>query len=308
MRRLATETAVSSDDLILPMFIVNGQGKSEQVPSMPGVKRVSPDLATEHAHYAFEAGVHAILLFGLPKKKDALGTSAFEPDEAVQQACTQIKRTSSDTLVITDACLCEYTDHGQCSIIDEDGQSDNDTTLEILAKVALSHAQAGADMIAPSGMMDGQVSTIRQVLDSGGFAKTSIMSYSSKYASSYYGPFRNAAGSNFSGIRSYQISPAQSDEAIREMEADVAEGADWLMVKPALTSLDILQRAADIFLHPIAAYSVSGEYSMIKAAAERGWIEEHKIVIENLTTMKRAGARAIITYHAVQAAKWLAKG
>jgi len=252
-------------------------------------------------------GIPAVILFGIPETKDETGSSGYAPDGVVQQAIKAIKQANPDLLVITDVCLCEYTSHGHCGVVN-DGDVDNDATLELLAKMAVSHARAGADIVAPSDMMDGRVKSIRQALDEGGFESISILSYAAKYASAFYGPFRDAAESapQFGDRRSYQMDPPNVREAMREIEADIEEGADMVMVKPALAYLDVIRKARDTYNYPLAAYNVSGEYSMVKAAAQMGWIDEQRIIMEILTSIKRAGADIIITYHAKEAAKWLA--
>ncbi len=309
IRRLAAETTLTVDDLILPIFISNGKGIKKPIESMPGIYLFSPDIVAEAVQSAVDKGIAAVLLFGTPETKDENGSTAEDPEGVVQEACREICA-SSKVMIITDVCLCQYTDHGHCGVLDNQHRIDNASTLVRLAAVALSHAEAGADMIAPSAMMDGQVAAIRAALDEAGYTETGIMSYSAKYSSAYYGPFRDAVSSSPAkgDRRSHQMAVEQSDEAMREMEADISEGADWLMVKPALAYLDIIRRANDYFNHPIAAYNVSGEYSMIKAAVAKGWLDERRAVMENLIAMKRAGARAIITYHAEQVAKWIQEG
>jgi porphobilinogen synthase len=274
---------------------------------MPGIDQMSVDVATEEAQKAYDAGVKSVLLFGIPDEKDATGSRSSSPDEAVQQAVAAIKKASPGTYVITDVCLCEYTDHGHCGIVNESGV-DNDATLLLLAETAVSHVRAGADMVAPSAMMDGQVAAIRAVLNDEGFTDTPIMGYSAKYASAFYGPFRIAAGSTpqFGDRKGYQMAPTQSREAMREIEADLDEGADVIMVKPALAYLDVIKEASMRFDTPIAAYNVSGEYSMIAAAGSAGWLERERATMEVLTAIKRAGADLIITYSAIEAARLLA--
>jgi porphobilinogen synthase len=264
------------------------------------------DKLTREAKEIAALGINAVLLFGIPQEKDESGSSAYQPDGVIQQAIRAIKKAAPGLLVITDICLCEYTSHGHCGIV-VDGDVDNDKTLDLLARMVLSHAEAGADIIAPSDMMDGRVKAIREVLDGSGFVDVPIMSYSVKYASAFYGPFRDAAQSTpqFGDRRSYQMDSANSREALREVEQDVAEGADIIMVKPALSYLDVISKVRDMFNHPIAAYNVSGEYSMVKAAAASGWIDERRVVMEILTSIKRAGADVIITYHAKDVATWL---
>jgi porphobilinogen synthase len=306
MRRLFRETSLGVDDLIYPLFVIHGRGIRREVESMPGVFQYSVDKLTREAKEIAALGINAVLLFGIPQEKDEVGSSAYQPDGVIQQAIRAIKKAAPGLLVITDICLCEYTSHGHCGIV-VDGDVDNDKTLDLLARMVLSHAEAGADIIAPSDMMDGRVKAIREVLDGSGFVDVPIMSYSVKYASAFYGPFRDAAQSTpqFGDRRSYQMDSANSREALREVEQDVAEGADIIMVKPALSYLDVISKVRDMFNHPIAAYNVSGEYSMVKAAAASGWIDERRVVMEILTSIKRAGADVIITYHAKDVATWL---
>ncbi|HUN55770.1 MAG TPA: porphobilinogen synthase [Smithella sp.] len=307
-RRLIRETKLSADDLVYPLFAVPGKNFKKPIVSMPGQFQLSVDHIAKEAQKARDLGIPAVLLFGIPPKKDAMATGAFAKDGIVQQAIKRIKNEAPDILVITDVCLCEYTSHGHCGILEKDTVQ-NDETLEVLAETALSHARAGADMVAPSAMMDGQVAAIREALDENAFEDIPVMAYAAKYASSFYGPFREAAESApQSGDRkAYQMDPANADEAIREMSLDVGEGADIIMVKPALAYLDIICRAKQEFDLPVAAYNVSGEYSMIKAAAQLGWLDEEKAMLEVLTAIKRAGADIIITYFALQAAKLLSK-
>ncbi|GAB6098511.1 porphobilinogen synthase [Halanaerocella petrolearia] len=306
LRSLVRETKLSSSDLVYPLFVVHGEGIKEEIPSLLGNYHLSLDLLLEEVAELVELGIAGIILFGIPDSKDEIGSSAWDQEEVVQQACRKIKEEYPDLLVITDVCLCQYTSHGHCGVI-EDGYVQNDTTLENLSKVALSHAQAGADMVAPSDMMDGRVKAIRQRLDQEGYQETGIMAYSAKYKSAFYGPFRDAAHSApQEGDRSsYQMDPANSDEALREIKLDIKEGADIIMVKPALPYLDIIQRAKEEFNIPLAAYNVSGEYAMIKASAEKGWLDEREVALESLTSIKRAGAEIIITYWAKDVAKWL---
>ena len=308
LRRMVRETILHVDDLIYPLFVTHGFGTRREIASMPGCYQLSVDqLGTEVDEIA-ALGIPAVLLFGLPAEKDATASGAHADDGIVQQAVRAIRRASPDLIIVTDVCCCEYTDHGHCGILV--GQDvDNDQTLAVLERVALSHAEAGADIIAPSDMMDGRVARIRQALDAAGFAHLPIMSYAAKHASACYGPFREAADSTpqFGDRRSHQMDPANGREALREMAADLAEGADILMVKPALAYLDILARARDRYDVPLAAYNVSGEYAMVKAAAERGWIDERRVALEMLTAMKRAGADMVITYWAKDAARWLAE-
>jgi porphobilinogen synthase len=306
---MVRETELSAADFIYPMFVAPGLDVKVEVPSMPGVYRFSADLLAAEAARAREAGVRAVLLFGLPPSKDEEGSGAWAKDGVVQRAVRLLKSSVPDLLTITDVCLCEYTSHGHCGII-RNGEVDNDATLELLARTAVSHAEAGADIVAPSDMMDGRVGAIRDTLDAAGFQNTAIMSYAAKYASAFYGPFRDAAESapRFGDRRSYQMDPANRREAAREILADVDEGADIIMVKPALAYLDIVSDARAITDVPVAAYNVSGEYAMVKAAAANGWLDERRTVLEILTGIKRAGADLILTYHAVDAARWLQEG
>ena len=307
-RRLVRETSLSVDDLVYPLFAVPGKSVKKPINAMPGQFQMSVDYIAKEARDAYELGIPAILLFGIPSKKDEQGTGAFIKDGIVQQAIKRVKSEVPDMLVVTDVCLCEYTSHGHCGII-EKGQVHNDATLEVLAETALSQAKAGADMVAPSAMMDGQIAAIREALDENSLEDIPIMAYSAKYASSFYGPFREAAESapQFGDRKAYQMDPANSDEAIREISLDVTEGADIIMVKPALAYLDIICRARQEFDLPLAAYNVSGEYSMIKAAAQLGWIDEEKAMLESVTAIKRAGADILITYWAKDLAKALKK-
>ena len=309
IRRLVRETALSVNDLVYPLFAAAGKGIKKPVESMPGVYNLSVDIVVEEAQKAWEMGIPAVLLFGVPDSKDPMGTGAYAADGVVQQAVREIKRLVPDLLVITDVCLCEYTDHGHCGIV-EGGRVLNDPTLDMLAKTAVSHVKSGADMVAPSDMMDGRVAAIRKVLDSEGCQDTPIMAYSVKYASAYYGPFREAAGSTplFGDRRAYQMDPPNSVEALREAALDIEEGADIVIVKPALAYLDVVRMIKESFDYPLAVYNVSGEYAMVKAAAKMGWVDERKIVTETLTGMKRAGADIIITYHALEMAGWLKEG
>ena len=308
MRRLFRETSLGVDDLIYPLFVIHGRGVRHEVESMPGVFQYSVDKLTKEAKEIAALGINAVLLFGIPQEKDGVGSSAYQPDGVIQQAIRAIKKAVPGLLVITDVCLCEYTSHGHCGVV-VDGDVDNDKTLELLARMALSHAEAGVDIVAPSDMMDGRVRAIREVLDESGFVDLPIMSYAVKYASAFYGPFRDAAQSapQFGDRRSYQMDSANVREALREVEQDVAESADIIMVKPALAYLDVISKVRDTFNHPIAAYNVSGEYSMVKAAASRGWIDERRVVMEILTSIKRAGADVIVTYHAKDVARWLSE-
>lgn len=307
IRRMVRETAVTVNDLIYPLFVIYGREKRIPVNSMPGVFQMSCDILREELREIHSLGIPGVLLFGIPEHKDALATAAYDDKGVVQEATRIIKDSFPDLLVITDVCLCEYMDHGHCGIVDKDGEINNDATLELLAREALSHARAGADIVAPSDMMDGRIGYIRQVLDENGFAGTAIMSYAAKYASGFYGPFREAAESapQFGDRRSYQMDPANGREALREVELDIAEGADIVMVKPALAYLDIITRVRERYDHPLAAYNVSGEYSMLKAAAANGWLDEKRVMLEILTGIKRAGADIIITYSAKDAARIL---
>ncbi|CAK8713653.1 MAG: porphobilinogen synthase [Candidatus Electronema aureum] len=305
-RAMIRETRLAPEQLVYPLFVMPGKGKKEEVPSMPGVFRLSVDQLKQEAKDCLEVGVRSVILFGLPEKKDAVGSGAHAKNGIVQQAIKELKNTAPDIMVITDVCLCEYTDHGHCGCL-AGKEVDNDATLELLAKTALSHAQAGADMVAPSDMMDGRVSEIRSTLDENDFHNVPIMSYAVKYASAFYGPFRDAAdcAPQFGDRCSYQMDPANSREALREATLDVDEGADILMVKPAVAYLDIISRLRDEFDLPIAAYHVSGEYAMIKAAAARGWIDEQRVMAETLLSIRRAGADIILTYFAKDMARML---
>ncbi|NLI11871.1 MAG: porphobilinogen synthase [Peptococcaceae bacterium] len=306
IRRLVRETSLSVDNLIYPVFVGHGSGLARPVEAMPGVYCFSIDKLLEHLEEAVKLNIPGILPFGVPAYKDETGSEAYDDKGIIQEAVRAVKRAYPELLVITDLCLCEYTSHGHCGVI-EDGYVLNDPTLDLLARTAVSHASAGADIIAPSDMMDGRVVAIRGALDKNGFINVPIMSYSAKYASAYYGPFREAAGSapQFGDRKSYQMDPANADEALREVWLDIDEGADIIMVKPALAYMDIIRRVKDEVNCPLAAYNVSGEYSMVKAAAQNGWVDEKRIVMESLTGIKRAGADIIITYHALDAARWL---
>jgi porphobilinogen synthase len=308
IRRMVRETHLRREDLIYPMFVAPGKGVRQEVPSMPGIFRRSVDQLVTEAREAADLGIPAVLLFGLPARKDETASEAASPKGTVQQAVRQIKKQVPHLVVITDVCLCGYTSHGHCGLLYK-GEVDNDTTLEVLAQVALSHAEAGADIIAPSDMMDGRVAAIREGLDERGFEMVPILSYAVKYASSFYGPFRDAAecAPAFGDRRSYQMDPANAREAMREAALDVEEGADLIMVKPALPYLDIISQLAGEFDLPLAAYQVSGEYAMLKAAAEKGWLDEEAVMLESLLAIKRAGADLILTYFAKQAAALLAK-
>jgi len=305
-RRMIRETTLSVDDFMYPLFVVSGKGIKKPIASMPGNYQMSIDQLVKEVKTAKEAGIPAVLLFGIPDRKDEVASGAFARDGLMQRAVREIKNKVPDILVVTDVCLCEYTSHGHCGMI-EKGEVDNDSTLEVLAETAVSHARAGADMVAPSAMMDGQIGAIREGLDEAGFEAIPIMAYSAKYASCFYGPFRDAAESapQFGDRKSYQMDPANSDEAIREITLDVEEGADIIMVKPALAYLDVIRRAREEFDLPIAAYNVSGEFAMIKAAAQLGWLDGQRAMMEVLTSIKRAGTDIIITYFALEAAKVL---
>ena len=303
IRNMVAETAVNPDSLVYPMFVVEGENVKEEIPSMPGQFRFSIDEILKELESCVALGIKSILLFGIPNYKDEMASSAYDDDGIVQRAVRSIKAKFPELFVITDVCLCEYMSHGHCGIVKEDGDVDNDPTLELLAKTALSHADAGADMVAPSDMMDGRVAAIRSKLDEKCFKDTPIMAYSAKFASAYYGPFRDAADSapHFGNRRSYQMDVRNGREALHEVELDLEEGADIVMVKPGLAFLDVLRQTADMSNVPVAVYNVSGEYSMVKAAAKMGWIDEKAIIRENLIAMKRAGADIIITYHAKEA-------
>lgn len=306
IRRMVRETRLSPDDLILPLFICPGEGVQNDIASMPGVAQMSIDVAAEACKKTADVGVPAVILFGIPPNKDAMGTGAYADDGIIQRAIPALKEAAPDLCVITDVCLCEYTDHGHCGVI-HNGDVHNDETLELLAKESVSHARAGADMIAPSDMMDGRVAAIRKSLDAEGFSQTPIMAYAAKYNSAFYGPFREAAESapQFGDRRSYQMDPANGDEALREVALDLQEGADIVMVKPALSYLDLIYRVKERFGVPLAAYNVSGEYSLIKAAGEKGWVDESRLRDEVLLSIKRAGADMIITYFAADVARTL---
>ncbi len=306
LRRMVRETRLSRDDLVLPLFVVEGRGVRDPVASMPGVHRFSVDRVVEEAKAVADLGIPAVLLFGVPDEKDARGSGADAADGVVQRAVAAIKQAQPDLCVATDVCLCEYTDHGHCGIVEGEAVR-NDPTLERLAATALSHARAGADVVAPSDMMDGRVAAIRAALDADGFESVPILSYAAKYASAFYAPFREAAESApvFGDRRSYQMDPANRREALREMQLDLEEGADILMVKPALPCLDVLVEARRTFSAPLAAYQVSGEYAMLKAAAQRGWLDERRALLETLLAIKRAGADFILTYAALEVAELL---
>ncbi|MBW2366445.1 MAG: porphobilinogen synthase [Deltaproteobacteria bacterium] len=305
-RRMIRETVLTVDDLILPLFAIGGKGVKNPIPSMPGNYQLSIDNLLPVVSEAKDAGIPAVMLFGIPDKKDSLGTGAYQKDGIVQRAVKAVKDRVPDIAVITDVCLCQYTDHGHCGQVTDAGV-DNDASLDLLARTALSHAQAGSDMVAPSDMMDGRVGEIREILDENGFSHTPIMSYAAKYCSAYYGPFRQAAESapKFGDRRTYQMDPANALEAIREATLDIQEGADIIMVKPALAYLDIIYRIREEIDLPVAAYNVSGEYSLIKAAEQLGWIDGAKVMMETLTAIKRAGSDMILTYFALDAARLL---
>src|SRR3989440_10277971 len=307
LRDLVRETELDVRRLVYPMFVVLGLEDREPIATMPGIDRLSISAAVAEAGEAAALGVPAVLLFGVPAEKDAEGTGAYDDEGVVQLATRAIKDAHPDLVVVTDVCLCEYTDHGHCGIVRDDGQVDNDASIELLARTAVSQARAGADVIAPSDMMDGRVGSIRTALDEEGFSDTPIIAYSAKFASAFYGPFREAADSApaFGDRRGYQMDPANAREAVREALLDVEEGADVVMVKPALPYLDVIRRVREAVPVPVAAYNVSGEYAAIKAAAERGWIDERPAVLESLTAIRPAGADVIVTYHAKEAAAWL---
>ena len=309
LRRMVREARLTVDDLIMPFFATHGRGVRREISSMPGNFQFSVDELAKEVKETAALGIPGIILFGLPASKDAVGSEAYARDGIVQQATRAIKDSVSDLVVITDVCLCEYTSHGHCGVV-ERGRVKNDPTLELLAKTALSHAEAGADMVAPSDMMDGRVGAIREALDDAGYEETPILAYSAKYASSFYGPFREAAESapQFGDRRAYQMDPANADEALREVGLDLEEGADMIMVKPALPYLDVLWRVKAEFGVPVAAYNVSGEFAMVKAAARLGWLDEERVMLEMLTAIKRAGADLILTYFARDAARLLRQG
>ena len=308
LRNLVRETKVDVSDLIYPLFVTDGAGIKNEVPSMPGVFQMSVDSLRGEVDEVARLGIPGVILFGIPDDKDAEGSQAYASDGVIQRAIREIKNSVPELIVMTDVCLCEYTDHGHCGVI-VDGEVDNDRSLPLLAKMALSHAEAGADIVAPSDMMDGRVRAIRDALDAGGFSNIPILSYAAKYASGFYGPFREAARSTpqFGDRRSYQMDPANAREALVEVDLDLREGADMVMVKPALAYLDVIRKVRDRFDCPLAAYNVSGEYSMVKAAVAQGWIDEKRTVTEILTAIKRAGADIILTYHAKDFARWSGK-
>jgi porphobilinogen synthase len=307
LREMVRETELTPSHLVYPMFVELGTDSRTPIESMPGIERLSISHAVEEAAAAHALGVPAVLLFGIPAEKDVQGSGAYDNEGVVQLAVRAIKDQLPDLVVMTDVCLCEYTSHGHCGVVREDGQVDNDVTLELLAKTAISHAAAGADAVAPSDMMDGRVGALRAQLDAEGHSETPIVAYSAKFASAFYGPFREAAESTpqFGDRRGYQMDPANADEAVREALLDVEEGADIVMVKPALPYLDVIRRVKDATRLPVAAYNVSGEYSMIKAAASAGYLDERTAVLEALTGIRRAGADIVITYHAKDVAEWL---
>ena len=307
LRDFVRENHLRVEELIYPIFVVEGENCVVPVPSMPGICQYSPDRLREEMDRVVAAGVRSVLLFGIPAHKDETGSAAYAVDGVVPEAIRLIKRDYPEVLVIADVCLCEYTSHGHCGLVDAEGRVLNDATLPLLAKASVTYARAGADIVAPSDMMDGRVGAIRAALDEAGFVETPMMSYAAKFASAYYGPFRDAAQSapQFGDRKTYQMDPANGREALREVAADIEEGADLIIAKPAMAYLDVLAATARTFNIPVVAYNVSGEYAMVKAAAAQGWIDERRIVMENLVGMKRAGAKAIITYHALDAARWL---
>lgn len=307
LRSLIRENALAVTDLILPLFVVPGEHIKQEIASLPGTCQYSVDEAVKFAGQAAKLGIPALLLFGLPSYKDAIGSSAWDDNEPVQRASKAIKQAYPQLVIITDACFCEYTTHGHCGVLENGCTVNNDATLSNLARLAVSQARCGADIIAPSNMMDGYVKIMREALDAAGFTQVALMAYSAKYASAYYGPFREAADSAPSAgdRKGYQMDPANSNEALREVELDIEEGADIVMVKPALAYLDVVAKVAATFNRPLCVYNVSGEYAMIKAAAQKGWLDEKRIVLETLTGFKRAGAKMIITYFALDVAKWL---
>ena len=308
LRALVRETRLTPDIFVLPLFVCEGEGVRREVASMPGVFNLSVDEAVKEAEAARADGVKSVILFGLPDRKDDIGSLAYDPGAPVQSAIRAIRRAAPDVLIATDVCLCEYTDHGHCGIV-IDNEIANDPSVEQIVRAAVSHAAAGADIVAPSDMMDGRVGAIRRALDERGFEQTAIMAYAAKYCSAFYGPFRDAAGSapKFGDRRSHQMDPANALEALREVEQDIAEGADIVMVKPAITYLDVIARVKEKFQFPTAAYHVSGEYAMLKAAARNGWIDEPRAMLETLTSIRRAGADIIITYYAREAARAIAE-
>ena len=306
LRALVRETRLDVGDLVYPIFVVEGNGLKQEIASMPNIFRYSVDRLPQEAEEVARLGIPAVILFGIPDQKDEVGSAAYHPEGVIQRALRVLKKSVPELIVVTDVCLCEYTSHGHCGVV-TGGQVDNDQTLPLLARTALSHAEAGADIVAPSDMMDGRVKIVRETLDEAGFQDTPILAYAVKYASAFYGPFRDAAESapQFGNRLSYQMDPPNWREALREVEQDIAEGADMIMVKPALAYLDVIRRVRDNFNCPLAAYNVSGEYAMVKAAAQNGWLDEKQVTLEILTAIKRAGADIIITYHAKEAAQWL---
>lgn len=308
IRSMVRESRVHTEQLIYPIFVVEGDDQKNPIPSMPGIYQYSLDHLLEEVKRAVEVGIHSIILFGIPAEKDPVGSQAYAEDGIVQQAIRKVRAAYPDLVIIADCCLCEYTSHGHCGLVSPEGEILNDPTLSLLAKTAVSQAVAGADIIAPSDMMDGRVGMIRAALDQAGYTDVAVMAYSAKYASAFYGPFRDAAGSapQFGDRKTYQMDPASSvRQAMAETKLDVAEGADYIIVKPALSYLDIMTRTRESFYQPVVAYNVSGEYAMVKAAAANGWIDEKKIVMEIMTGFVRAGADLILTYHAIDVARWL---
>jgi porphobilinogen synthase len=306
LRALIRENCVETSDLIYPLFVEEGKNIKQEIPSMPGIFRFSPDRLPHEVEELATLKIPAVILFGIPQEKDEVGSAAYHPKGVIQQAIRTIKKATPELLVATDVCLCEYTSHGHCGVV-VNGDVDNDQTLPLLAKTALSHAAAGADIVAPSDMMDARIKIIRQALDEAGFERIPILSYAAKYASAFYGPFREAAESapQFGNRRSYQMDPANLREALREVEADITEGADIIMIKPALAYLDVIRQVRNTFNCPLAAYNVSGEYAMVKAAVKENWLDERQVVMEIMTAIKRAGADIILTYHAKEVARWL---
>ena len=306
LRALIRENYVDTSDLIYPLFVEEGKNIKQEIPSMPGIFRFSPDRLPHEVEELATLKIPAVILFGIPQEKDEVGSAAYHPKGVIQQAIRTIKKATPELLVATDVCLCEYTSHGHCGVV-VNGDVDNDQTLPLLAKTALSHAAAGADIVAPSDMMDARIKIIRQALDEAGFERIPILSYAAKYASAFYGPFREAAKSapQFGDRRSYQMDPANLREALREVEADITEGADIIMIKPALAYLDVIRQVRNTFNCPLAAYNVSGEYAMVKAAVKENWLDERQVVMEIMTAIKRAGADIILTYHAKEVARWL---
>jgi len=307
IRSMMRETSLSAADLIYPLFVKPGTGLRDEIKSMPGQYQLSIDQLPAEIDELRSLGIPAVILFGLPSEKDSVGSEAYDPEGIIQRAIRAIKAHDPDFYVITDVCMCEYTDHGHCGVLDDNGCVINDVTLDLLAREAVTHAEAGVDMVAPSDMMDGRVAAIREALDEAGYQDIPIMAYSVKYASGYYGPFRDAADSapTFGDRKQYQMDPANAEEGLREAELDIAEGADIVMVKPALAYMDMIYRVKNDFGYPTAAYNVSGEYAMVKAAAANDWIDEERVVLETLLGFKRAGADLILTYHAKDAARWL---